>query len=298
MLFPVYAIIRMANASALRSSHHPPELPPAPCPLRYSAFCILHSPCLQHRSAGERLFGQPNLLNEEEMTIHVDAVFAPLDRNNDLERFAGGNETEVYRTDDGRYVVKLKSHLGGPSAEAVHLARTMRDAAEQFAHCLGPKYSIPSYYLVSGDSAGHGQVLVIQPYVARAAPLHDNDFTALSAAERRYVAHQLREIIRRSLRFYRRTGSMPDLYGRVSPSSAERARLNRPWMLPWRIWSFLVQRNLLRSHNLLLTAAPELRVVLVDYDAVRRGRMYRFTYYLARWFLFGRDHALIVRLKQ
>jgi hypothetical protein len=34
--------------------------------------------------------------------------------------------------------------------------------------------------------------------------------------------------------------------------------------------------------------------VLVDYDAVRRGRLYRRVYYLVRWFLFWRDHALIM----
>ncbi len=37
------------------------------------------------------------------MTIHVDEVFAVLDRDPDLERIGGGNETEVYRTDDSRY---------------------------------------------------------------------------------------------------------------------------------------------------------------------------------------------------
>ena len=47
------------------------------------------------------------------MTIYADQVFAPLDRDLALERIAGGNETEVYRTDDQRYVVKLKSDHGG-----------------------------------------------------------------------------------------------------------------------------------------------------------------------------------------
>ena len=43
------------------------------------------------------------------MITYADQVFAPLDRDLALERIAGGNETEVYRTDDQRYVVKLKS---------------------------------------------------------------------------------------------------------------------------------------------------------------------------------------------
>jgi hypothetical protein len=231
------------------------------------------------------------------MVIHADEVFAPLDRDHNLERYAGGNETEVYRTDDGRYVVKLKSHLGGAPEEAVQLAHAMRAAADAFAACLGAEHSIPSYYVISRDSTGHAQVIVVQPLVADAAPLHDSDLSALDAASRARVAEQLRTIIRRSLTFYRSTGSMPDLYGRTSTSSAERARLNTPLMLPYRIWSFLVQRNLLRSHNLLLTAAPELRIVLVDYDTVRRSRLYRFVYYLVRWFLFWRDQALIWRLK-
>ncbi len=231
------------------------------------------------------------------MVIHADAVFAPLDRDHQLERFAGGNETEVYRTDDGRYVVKLKSHLGGPLEEATAMAQAMRTAAEQFAACLGPAHSIPSYYVVSRDSTGHAQVIVVQPYVADAAPLYDIDLAALKSDQRERIARQLREIIRRALLFYRQTGSMPDLYGRVSTSSVERAKLNTPAMLPYRIWSFLVKRNLLRSHNLLLTAEPELRVVLVDYDTVRRSRLYRFVYYLVRWFLFWRDHALVWRLK-
>ena len=91
---------------------------------------------------------------------------------------------------------------------------------------------------------------------------------------------------------------MPDLYGRTSTSAAERARLNKPWMLPQRLWSFLVERNLLRAHNLLLTPAPERRIVLVDYDIVRRGWLYRLIYFAVRWMLFWRDHMLISALTQ
>src|SRR6185503_15954277 len=124
------------------------------------------------------------------------------------------------------------------------------------------------------------------------------DYAALTDEERWSIAAQLREIVRRSLAFYRETGSMPDLYGRSSSNSAERARLNRPLMLPRRLWSFLVERNLLRSHNLMLTAGPDRRVVLVDYDVVRRGRLYRQVYYLVRWFLFWRDHALVMLMRR
>jgi hypothetical protein len=230
--------------------------------------------------------------------FHTDQVFAPIDLDHALERLAGGNETEVYRTDDGRHVVKLKGDMGGAPEEALANARAMQAAAAQFAACLGPRHSIPSDYLVARDGAGQAQVLVVQPFLHGAQPLHDVDYAALTDEERRSVAAQLREIVRRSLAFYRETGSMPDLYGRSSGSSAERARLNGPLMLPWRLWSFLVERNLLRSHNLMLTAAPDRRVVLVDYDVVRRGALYRRVYYLVRWFLFWRDHALIVLMRR
>lgn len=232
------------------------------------------------------------------MATFADEVFAPLDRDLELERIGGGNETEVYRTDDSRYVVKLKGDLGGAAEEALEHARSMRAAAEQFADCLGHDHSIPSYYVVARDSAGRVQVLALQPFLAGARPLFDVRYRALSDDERASVAAQLREIIRRSLSFYRQTGSMPDLYGRTSASATERARLNTLTMLPWRLWSFMVERNLLRSHNLMLTAAPDRRVVLVDYDFVRRGRLYRMIYFAVRWMLFWRDHLLIMLMRR
>ncbi len=228
------------------------------------------------------------------MIIYADQVFAPLDRDLELERIAGGNETEVYRTDDQRYVVKLKSDHGGTADVALACALADRAAAERFIACLGPERTITSYYVVARDSSGRAQTLVIQPYLAGAQQLFDIDYRALSRDERILIASQLREIIRRSLSFYRATASMPDLYGRRSTSAAERVRLNKPWMLPQRLWSFMVERNLLRAHNLLLTPAPERRIVLVDYDIVRRGRFYRLIYFAVRWMLFWRDHILIL----
>ena len=232
------------------------------------------------------------------MITYADQVFAPLDRDLALERIAGGNETEVYRTDDQRYVVKLKSDHGGTADVALARALADRAAAERFIACLGPVHTITSYYVVTRDGSGRAQALVIQPYLAGAQQLFDIDYRALSRDERAQIASQLREIIRRSLSFYRATASMPDLYGRKSTSAAERVRLNKPWMLPQRLWSFLVERNLLRAHNLLLTPAPERRIVLVDYDIVRRGRIYRLIYFAVRWMLFWRDHMLILRLRR
>jgi hypothetical protein len=231
------------------------------------------------------------------MTIYADQVFALLDHDLTLERIAGGNETEVYRTDDQRYVVKLKSDHGGTVDVALARALADRAAAERFIACLGPAHTITSYYVIARDSSGRAQMLVIQPYLAGAQQLFDIDYHALSRDERASIALQLREIIRRSLSFYRATASMPDLYGRTSISAAERARLNKPWMLPWRLWSFLVERNLLRAHNLLLTPAPERRIVLVDYDIVRRGWLYRLIYFGVRWILFWRDHTLILLMR-
>jgi hypothetical protein len=237
-------------------------------------------------------------LEDMTATLYNDEVFAPVDRDLHLERIAGGNETEVYRTDDQRYVVKLKCELGGDRRTALDNARTMRAAAEQFAACIGEEHSIPSYYLIARDSKQRVQVLVIQPFVVHAHPLVQVRYRTLSTQERAHVAKQLQTIIKRSLSFYNSTRTMPDLYGRTSTSPAERRRLRSPWRIPERMWSFLIQRNLLRSHNLLLTNPPECRVVLVDYDFVRRSKFYRWVYYTVRRVLFWRDQALIWRMRR
>lgn len=226
--------------------------------------------------------------------LHTDAVFAPLDRDNDMERIAGGNETEVYRTDDWHYVVKVKSDAGGKIPEVLENARAMRQAAERFADCLGPQHAIHTHYLITRDSAGEVQPVAVQPFLVHARPLHDIAYNTLSQRERNHIARELRDVVRRALSFYRTTGEMPDLYGRSSRNQAERQRLNRPWMLPWRIWGFLVRRTLLRSNNLILTSEPQPRLILIDYDTVRRGWLYRRTYFAVRWFLFIRDHLLIL----
>jgi hypothetical protein len=232
------------------------------------------------------------------MAGYADQLFASLDRDLELERIAGGNETEVYRTDDSRFVVKLKNDLGGSRAAAIEQARSMRAGAEQYMNCLGPAHTIPSYYIVARDSVGRVQVLVLQPFLAGARALFDLDYAALCGDERDALARQLREIIRRSLSFYWQTGNMPDLYGRSSSSAAERVRQKSLTMLPQRLWSFVIQRNLLRSHNLMLTAEPQQRVVLVDYDFVRRGQLYRAIYFTVRWMLFWRDHILIMLMRR
>jgi hypothetical protein len=229
------------------------------------------------------------------MPGYTDAVFAPLDADHVLERVAGGNETEVYRSDSGHLAVKLKAESGGSLSAALAHARELRAAAEAFAACLGPRYSIASHVLLARDSQGRVQTLVVQPYLAHARPLAHLDYRALSRHERQALAGALRDIIARAQRAYWRTGAMPDLYGRASLNPEERRRNRSLTRLPQRLWSFLVQRTLLRSHNLLWTGDTERPVVLVDYDPVRRSRLYRRIYYAARQALFLRDR-LVIRL--
>lgn len=225
--------------------------------------------------------------------LYQDALFAPLDADLHLERIGGGNETEVYCTDDRRYVVKVKSSQAATLTEALHAAMTMRKAARRFATVMGPQHSIPNHFLLSVNRAGQPQLLTVQPYYQQARPLFDVDYHQFDRAERQQLARQLLRIIRRSVATYGRRGWMPDLYGRVSASPAEREERNRWYRFPWRLWSFLFQRNLLRAHNLMLTAAPEHRIILVDYDPVTRGKLYQLIYYHVRLWLFWRDLLLI-----
>jgi hypothetical protein len=227
------------------------------------------------------------------MAVHADHVFAPIDADLALERVAGGNETEVYRSDDGRFVVKLKHELGGSLASALAEARAMRAAADGFADCLGPRYSIPSHYVLARDSDGQVQIMVLQPYLHDAHPLCALSYRSLSADERRALAAELRAIIARAEAMYHATGSMPDLYGRTSANRSERKANRSLRQLPRRMWSFMVERTILRSHNLLRTADPDRPVALVDYDFVRRGPLYRLVYFLLRMALFWRDRAAI-----
>lgn len=232
------------------------------------------------------------------MTIYIDDVFAALDRDHGVERIAGGNETEVYRSDDGRIVLKRKGDLAVNDLEhALADAKMMREAAEEYIRCLGPEYSIPSEYVIARNSAGELEVLVLQPFLKDAQPLYHLEYEQMEPEQREQIAFQLRDIIRRSLAMYAEAGSMPDLYGRTSSTPIERKRLNKPWMLPWRLWSFIVQRNLLRAHNLMWIPS-EGRIVLVDYDFVRRSELYRKIYYTVRRLLFWRDHFIIVLMRR
>ncbi len=227
-------------------------------------------------------------------SMYADSLFAPVGANQQVQRIAGGNETEVYCTDNGKYVMKVKSEGGGSIQEAMAEARTLRDAARAFSEVLGPDHAIPNLFFIARNNEGQIQPVVVQPYVQRAQPLFDFDYETLSDEERQALVRQLRRIIRRSVAFFWKTGCMPDLYGRMSHSKTERKRLNAPHMLPYRLWSFLIKRNLLRSHNLVLTQEEgDKHLVLVDYDPVKKSPLYRFIYYHVRLVLFLRDLALI-----
>jgi hypothetical protein len=228
--------------------------------------------------------------------LYQDALFAPLDADLHLERIGGGNETEVYCTDDRRYVVKVKTSAADTVAAALTTATAMRKAARRFATVMGARHSVPNHFLLAANRAGKPQLLAVQPYYQDALPLFAVDYSQFDQAERRRLARQLLRIIRRSAATYGRRGWMPDLYGRKSASQAEREWLNRWHRLPWRLWSFLFQRNLLRAHNLLLTAAPDRRIILIDYDPVTRGKVYQFIYYNIRLWLFWRDLLLIATM--
>ena len=249
----------------------------------------------QNRSASV----EPVVLNDHPVpmptaiTLYVDQVFAPLDRDHQLERIGGGFETDVYRSDDHRWVVKLKHESSTNLAATIRRIVRMRAVAEHFVDVLGP-HSIPSHYVVSCDADGLIQIVVVQPFLAHARPLFALPYARLDADERRAIAAQLNAIIDRTLHFYRRTRFMPDLYGLTSTSTAERRGMRSPLRFPALLWEFLVRRNLLRSHNLLLTS--EGQVVLVDYDLVRWPLLVRRVYFAVRRLLHWRDRWLIRRM--
>ncbi len=228
------------------------------------------------------------------MNKHQDEVFAPIDIDHVLERVAGGNETEVYRSDDYRFVVKLKGEMGSRDvAAALAAARQMKQAARRFAACLGAEHSIPTFFILSRDQAGFVHVLTIQPYLHSAQVLANVDWKAVPRDQRRQIGHDLRQIIQRAIGCLLRTGHLPDLYGRVSANPEERRRRKQLRYLPERLWSFLVRRTILHSQNIMLTSEQPPRLVLIDYDEVRRNVLYRVIYFLARLMLFIRDLVII-----
>ena len=60
------------------------------------------------------------------LNLHKSQLFACLDLDLHLERIAGGNETEVYCTDDRRFVVKVKIDEETSEEEAFIEAKALR----------------------------------------------------------------------------------------------------------------------------------------------------------------------------
>jgi hypothetical protein len=210
-----------------------------------------------------------------------------------LQRIGGGYETDVYRTEDERYVVKLK-RTGYRSVRMAHAqAHLLQAIADHFVSCLGVEHSLPSTFAVARDNAGNAQVVTIQPFLKDARPLYTVDYPALPQPQRHHLMAQLHTIIARSQECYRTTGLVPDLYGVSGVTPGELARLRAPYMTPLHMWNFFMTRTLLSSHNLLLT--PEQRVILVDYDLVmlHKPHLFRRIYFAFRAILFWRDLAVI-----
>jgi hypothetical protein len=226
------------------------------------------------------------------------AALTALGGRQSLRQIGGGMQTAVFLSADGRHVIKVPTARGGPPRAALARARAMRVVAREFAAYLGGRHTIPTWYAVVADAAGLATPLAIQPFVARARPLAAVDFAALDPAERAAIARQLDTIVRRAQRCYRATGHLPDLHGRSRLEAAGPLRPREIHLLPRRLWLAGARRTLLRSHNLLLTDAPEHRVILVDYDLAFRHPLARRAYFAVRHRLLPLDRWLIRRLHQ
>lgn len=228
----------------------------------------------------------------------LDPAVLPIVGAEQAVRIGGGSETDVYRSADGRMVLKHKPSQARTAQAAVAHARQLRSVAEQFAACIGLRHSIPNAYFVARDQCGQVSVVAVQPFLAHARPLAEVDYTRLPPDERANLVAQLRDLVRKTLTCFWRTGHMPDLHGGYHAEAHERTV--RGWLvgMPHRMWYFFVTQSVLSAHNLMMTDSPEHRVLLVDYDAVRwRGAVGR-AYYWLRWMLFWRDHWLVWRLQR
>lgn len=218
----------------------------------------------------------------------IQDVYAFLAGESTLERIGGGSETDVYRSTDARFVIKLKDVRETDLGAALAAATAMRNSAAQFSAHLGLQHTIPTYFLVTADRDGELCIVSIQPYLQMARPLALLDLQTLPAKQWAQIERQLLAVLRRSLRCYHRTGHMPDLYGVFSQSVAQRRHMNRPTMWLQRVRFFLTQR-LWQAHNLVITAGAHPQVILVDYDRVRWRGYWGRIYYVLCWLLFWRE---------
>ena len=162
-------------------------------------------------------------------------VLAPIHAAAGVQRISGGSETDVYRLEDGRSVLKVKQ-LAATSREGAQAEiEEMQAAAQSFATYLGVDHSIQTHFVLSEDEFGKFYALGFQSYLADARPLAEVDVLALHPQERTQVEWQLLLLLRQALQCYHATGHMPDLYGTYSRSIVERQRMNSPLMWPKRV---------------------------------------------------------------
>jgi hypothetical protein len=214
--------------------------------------------------------------------IHLAAVA----HGQPLVRIGGGSETDVYCTPDRRHVLKVKEAGHISLAEGLRQVQELRNTANQIVKYLGPTHTLPTDFLLAQAQTGQLRIVARQTYLDQALPLAEVPYETLSREAQIALERQLLTLLRRSLRSYRRTGHMPDLYGTYSRSRAERLRINTPLQWPRRLARFFTQR-LWHAHNLLLDRE---RIVLVDYDHVRWRGWWGQLYYVICWLLYARDY--------
>ena len=228
-------------------------------------------------------------LNNMELT-QLERVVATVGGTQGLQRISGGSETDVYRTGDKHYVLKIKPLVATTLEGACAEIAEMQETAASFAAYLGEDHTIANEFVLSEDDTGVFYAVAIQHFLENALPLAQIDYEMMERGQRTQVEWQLLLLLRQALRCYHETGHMPDLYGTFSRSVAERRHLNSPLMWPWRVWLFLTQR-LWSAHNLMLTSEATPRVVLVDYDHVLWRGWWGQLYYAVCYLLFVRDLA-------
>jgi hypothetical protein len=211
-----------------------------------------------------------------------------------LTYLSGGSQTDVYRTADRRFVLKLKA-LGGRAGLARRRAAQMRRLADALYNQLGHEHGLRSWLLVLADAAGKPLVVAVQPFLAGARPLDAVPLDALGPAGRAALLASLDRLVRQTLACYGATGRVADLYGYGRADGAA-ARRWAPRRLLAEGWRLLSQRPLLTSHNLLLT--PDQRVVLVDYDLICHAPLGCGLIYGARAILLLRDLAQLRLLRR
>jgi hypothetical protein len=202
-----------------------------------------------------------------------------------LTYLSGGSQSDVYITADRRFVLKLKL-LDGRDGAARREAAQLKRFADAVCAYLGPSHCLRTWFLVLADGEGRPLVAGLQPFLAGARPLDSIDADSLSPARRAGLHAHLRTIVAGSLRCYRATGRVADLYGYGRKAGAEARRLD-PRRLLAEGWRLLSQRPLFTAHNLMLTADE--RVVLVDYDLICSAPLGCGPIYAARMLLLLRD---------